>query len=70
MGCDPTQSRVAMDRIVATRGIAVRPQLLTAWTMGPKREISHRLIKVLSSTQAPCLISMPKAPLCIFSSII
>ena len=52
VGRDPAQSKIAVDRIVATTSIVVWAQLLTALTTGPKQEISHRLLMVISSAQA------------------
>ena len=43
---------MAMDRTVATKGIVVWAQLLTAQITGPEQEISHRVLKMLSSAQA------------------
>ena len=39
-GVQSHQSKIAMDRTVATTGIVVQGQLLTAFTIGPEREIS------------------------------
>ena len=58
-----------MDRIVATIGIVVQAQLLTAKTTAPEQEISHRMLKAPSSAPAAWHISTPKAPLHIFASI-
>ena len=59
MGHYPAQSKIVADRIVATTGIVVRAQLLTACTIGLEREIIHIALMALSSAQAAWHISMP-----------
>ena len=56
-------------RWLRTEKQLLQAQLLTAYTTGPEREISHRALKVLSRTQATWHISTPKGPLRMFASI-
>ena len=59
MGHDPTHSIITVDRIVAITVNVAWAQLLTAYTTGPNRDISQRLLMMLISVQANWRLSMP-----------
>ena len=59
VGHDTAHSIIAADKSIAITGNMAWAQLLTAKTMGPDRDIRHRPLMMLISTQANWRLSMP-----------
>ena len=58
-----------MEKTAATTGIVKQAQLLTSYIRRPEREISHEVLKALSSAQLTWHTFITKGPLCMFASM-
>ena len=70
MGCDPTYSNLAADKIVSNIGTVAQDQLLPPLTTGPDCTSSHIALSMHSSTQVIWRTQMPGFPLHISENII